>query len=65
MSIAEAITTAQALGAKRTYLTHLTHETGHAELAASLPPGIFPAYDGLVVELKEPDAGKEPDWERP
>ena len=24
----------QALGARRTYLTHLTHETGHAELAA-------------------------------
>jgi len=51
MSIAEAVITAQTIGAERTYLTHLTHETGHAELAASLPAGIFPAYDGLVVDV--------------
>jgi phosphoribosyl 1,2-cyclic phosphate phosphodiesterase len=51
MSIAEAIETAQSLGARRTYLTHLTHETGHAELAARLPAGIVPAYDGLIVEV--------------
>jgi phosphoribosyl 1,2-cyclic phosphate phosphodiesterase len=50
MSIAEAIALAQDIGAGATYLTHLTHETGHAELAASLPGGVFPAYDGLVVE---------------
>src|SRR5215211_7707395 len=49
LSIAEAVQTAQALGARRTYLTHLTHETGHAELAARLPDGIVPAYDGLTV----------------
>ena len=51
LSIGEAIETAQALGARRTYLTHLTHETGHAELAGQLPDGIFPAYDGLTVEV--------------
>jgi len=51
LSIAEAVETAQALGARRTYLTHLTHETGHAELAARLPAGIVPAYDGLTVEV--------------
>jgi phosphoribosyl 1,2-cyclic phosphate phosphodiesterase len=51
LSISEAITTARELGARRTYLTHLTHETGHAELASSLPEGIFPAYDGLTVEV--------------
>src|SRR6476646_630618 len=51
LSIAEAIQTAQMLGARRTYLTHLTHETGHAELAAQLPNGIMPAYDGLTVEV--------------
>jgi phosphoribosyl 1,2-cyclic phosphate phosphodiesterase len=50
LSIAEAVETARALGASRTYLTHLTHETGHAELAAALPEGIEPAYDGLIVE---------------
>lgn len=51
MSISEAVETALALGARRTYLTHLTHETGHADLEASLPPGILPAYDGLTVEV--------------
>ncbi|HEX6643744.1 MAG TPA: MBL fold metallo-hydrolase [Gemmatimonadales bacterium] len=51
LSIPEAIAAAAAIGARRTYLTHLTHETGHAELAAALPPGIEPAYDGLVVEI--------------
>ncbi|HSM18455.1 MAG TPA: MBL fold metallo-hydrolase [Gemmatimonadales bacterium] len=51
MSISEAVSTAQDLGAAHTYLTHLTHETGHAELEAALPPGISPAYDGLTVEV--------------
>jgi len=50
LSIDEAVEAAQAIGARRTFLTHLTHETGHAELAASLPAGIEPAYDGLIVE---------------
>jgi phosphoribosyl 1,2-cyclic phosphate phosphodiesterase len=51
LSIPEAIEVARAIGARRTLLTHLTHETGHAELAAALPAGIEPAYDGLVVEV--------------
>lgn len=55
LSIAEAVETARALGAARTYLTHLTHETGHAALAAELPAGVFPAYDGLTVELSPCD----------
>jgi phosphoribosyl 1,2-cyclic phosphate phosphodiesterase len=51
LSIAEAVETAHALGARRTYLTHLTHETGHSELEAQLPAGVLPAYDGLTVEV--------------
>ena len=51
LSISEAVQTAQELGARRTYLTHLTHETGHTELEAQLPRGVFPAYDGLTVEV--------------
>jgi phosphoribosyl 1,2-cyclic phosphate phosphodiesterase len=51
LSIPEAVETAQALGARRTYLTHLTHETGHAALAQQLPEGIMPAFDGLSVEV--------------
>ncbi|MBA2626470.1 MAG: MBL fold metallo-hydrolase [Gemmatimonadales bacterium] len=51
LSIPEAIETARAVGAARTYLIHLTHETGHAALSAELPPGIAPAHDGLIVEV--------------
>jgi phosphoribosyl 1,2-cyclic phosphate phosphodiesterase len=51
LSIAEAIETARALGAHRTYLTHLTHETGHSALESTLPAGVFAAYDGLTVEV--------------
>jgi phosphoribosyl 1,2-cyclic phosphate phosphodiesterase len=51
LSIGEAVEVARALGAERTFLTHLSHETGHAQLAAELPEGISPAYDGLVVEV--------------
>lgn len=53
LSIGEAIETAQAIGAERTFLTHLTHETGHAELLAQLPSGVAPAYDGLTIEVTE------------
>jgi phosphoribosyl 1,2-cyclic phosphate phosphodiesterase len=52
LSIAEAVETARAIGANRTYLTHLTHETGHADLERQLPPGVAPAYDGLTIEVK-------------
>ena len=51
LSIPEAVTAAQEIGARRTYLTHLTHETPHEELAARLPAGIAPAYDGLAIEV--------------
>ena len=51
LSIPEALAEARAIGARRTLLTHLTHETPHAELAASLPAGVEPAYDGLVVDV--------------
>ena len=52
MSIDEAVRVAQTLGAKRTFLTHLTHETAHADLVRQLPSGIAPAYDGLTVDVE-------------
>lgn len=51
MSIDEAVAVAKEIGAPRTWLTHLTHLSDHAALAASLPPGIAPAYDGLRIQL--------------
>lgn len=51
LSVPEAVAAAQQIGARRTFLTHLTHDALHAELAARLPAGIAPAYDGLVIDL--------------
>lgn len=49
LSIDEAVETARLVGAERTFLTHLTHENRHADLAAELPAGVQPAFDGLSV----------------
>lgn len=51
LSIPEAVAVAQRIGAPRTYFTHLTHRTAHAELERELPSGIAPAYDGLTVTI--------------
>lgn len=51
LSVSEAVAAAQKLGARQTWLTHLTHRTGHAELEAELPRGIAPAFDGLTVHV--------------
>jgi len=50
-NVEEAVEAAGVVGAKRTYLTHLTHHVSHAELLDRLPKGVFPAYDGLIVEI--------------
>jgi len=51
LNVQEAVALAAKLGAERTYLTHLTHRVRHEELAARLPTGVEPAYDGLDVEI--------------
>lgn len=56
LSIPEAIEVAREVGAKRTYLTHLTHENFHADLESELlPRGITPSFDGLTVRIDSPD----------
>jgi len=51
MSIEEAMVVADELRAGRTWITHLTHLNDHAALAASLPEGVAPAFDGLRVTV--------------
>lgn len=51
LSITEAVLAAQKVGARETWLTHLTHRTSHAELEKELPRGIAPAFDGLTVQV--------------
>jgi phosphoribosyl 1,2-cyclic phosphate phosphodiesterase len=51
LSIDEAVAAAQEIAASQTYLTHLTHLSDHAATAATLPPGIALAHDGLRINL--------------
>ena len=51
-NVEEAVEAARDVGARETYLTHLTHRVTHKELLERLPAGVFPAYDGLVVQVE-------------
>ncbi len=51
LNVEEAIEASRIVGAKRTYLTHLTHRHTHAELVERLPASVYPAFDGLTVEI--------------
>jgi phosphoribosyl 1,2-cyclic phosphate phosphodiesterase len=51
MSIGEAVEAGRGLGARRVWLTHLTHLSDHAEAEAALPEGFGLAYDGLRLRL--------------
>ncbi len=51
LTIAQAIDISQDLQAGQTWLTHLTHQTLHAERDATLPPSIRLAYDSLQLSL--------------
>ncbi|HWA84680.1 MAG TPA: MBL fold metallo-hydrolase [Opitutus sp.] len=52
MSIPEAMATAREIGAKHTWLTHLTHRTEHAATEAAFPAEVRLAYDGLRVDVE-------------
>jgi phosphoribosyl 1,2-cyclic phosphate phosphodiesterase len=51
LHIEAAIAAGRRVGAKITYLTHLTHNVSHQERQKTLPDGVFLAYDGLRLEL--------------
>jgi phosphoribosyl 1,2-cyclic phosphate phosphodiesterase len=52
LTIAESVEHLERLGARESYLIHMSHEVEHAELLRRMPVGILPAYDGLVVTLR-------------
>lgn len=52
-NVEEAVEAARSVGARRTFLTHLTHRVTHAELLRRLPPGVEPAHDGLTIEVPD------------
>ena len=50
--VSDALELSRAIGAKETWLTHLTHKIGLHSLASSmLPPNVHLAYDGGEVEF--------------
>ena len=52
-TIGEAVETAQRIGARITYLIHLTNDVDHAACEATLPENVRLAYDGLRLEFNE------------
>ena len=51
-SLEEAIEVARKVGARHTWITHLSHQLPrHQELIEELPPDIAPAFDGLKLEI--------------
>lgn len=52
-SLPEALEFFERVGARESYITHLSHRLPrHADFAAELPPHVHPAYDGLVIESR-------------
>lgn len=51
LSVGEALEVAADVAPRRTLLTHLSHDLGHAETEAALPAGAEVAYDGLRLSF--------------
>jgi phosphoribosyl 1,2-cyclic phosphate phosphodiesterase len=49
LSVQQAVDLGAELGARWTYLTHMTHDISHARDSENLPDGVRFAYDGLRV----------------
>jgi phosphoribosyl 1,2-cyclic phosphate phosphodiesterase len=52
-TIGEAIAAAKKIGAKDTWLIHLTHDIDHETVEKTLPAGVKLAYDGLRLKIGE------------
>ena len=50
-TIPEAVEAARAVGARQTWLIHMSHDVDHDTVDASLPAGISLAYDGLTLSF--------------
>ena len=50
-TLEQALSEARKIGARKTYLVHMSHELSHHQLQERLPSEIQPAFDGLQLEL--------------
>lgn len=51
LTIDEAVETAERIGARMTYLTHMNHDVLHAEAEARLPANVRLGYDNLTLTI--------------
>jgi len=51
LSLEQALAEARKIGARRTLLTHMSHEMPHGQISANLPGAIELAHDGLTFEV--------------
>ena len=52
MNLDEAVASSLLIGAKETYITHLSHNFDHDTLIRDLPSGMYPSYDGLTLHIE-------------
>ena len=50
-TVAEALQVIARVAPRRAYMTHMSHDLGHAATSARLPAGVELAYDGLVLDV--------------
>ena len=50
-TVAEALEVIARIKPRRAYMTHMSHDLGHATTSARLPEGVELAYDGLVLDV--------------
>lgn len=57
LTVAQAVDIARRIGAKRTWLVHMSHDLAHEATNRSLPPDIQLAFDGLELDAAGDPAG--------
>jgi phosphoribosyl 1,2-cyclic phosphate phosphodiesterase len=51
LTVSGAVDAARKIGARRSFITHLTHEKSHEQRLTELPPEVRVAYDGMKLEF--------------
>jgi phosphoribosyl 1,2-cyclic phosphate phosphodiesterase len=57
-NVEQAVAWAKRIGARHTWLTHISHDLGHEETNKMLPSGVALAYDGLEIVVNISEAGQ-------
>ena len=52
LSLAESVTLLLKLGARQSFIIHMSHDLDHEQTRRELPDSILVSYDGLRVEVR-------------